>query len=126
VNKATPLVAWPTPVAIPYGTALSAAQLDAIASTPGAMTYTPAAGTVLNAGTQMLRANFAPRIRWILRRLRDGKPADQQGRSCDDCDGVPSGITTQQSLTVTVAVADGSASQLPTGSVTLKAAVTLP
>ena len=29
VNKATPVITWPTPVAITYGTALSATQLDA-------------------------------------------------------------------------------------------------
>jgi len=121
VNKATPLVAWPTPVAIPYGTALSAAQLDAIASTPGAMTYTPAAGTVLNAGTQMLRANFAPAdtvdyfAASATANLLINKAAPVMTATAS-----PSGITTQQSLTVTVAVADGSASQVPTGSVTLK------
>jgi len=32
VNKATPVLTWPTPAAIPYGTGLSATQLNATAS----------------------------------------------------------------------------------------------
>jgi hypothetical protein len=60
VNKATPTVTWPTPAAITYGTPLSATQLNATASVPGAFTYTPAAGTVLAAGTQTLSVTFTP------------------------------------------------------------------
>jgi hypothetical protein len=65
VNQSTPVIAWPTPAAIPYGTALSAAQLNATATfngaaVPGTFTYSPAAGTVLTAGTQTLSVSFAP------------------------------------------------------------------
>jgi N-acetylneuraminic acid mutarotase/DNA-binding beta-propeller fold protein YncE len=57
----TPLViTWPTPAAITYGTALSSAQLDATANVPGSFTYSPAAGTILKAGTQTLTATFTP------------------------------------------------------------------
>ncbi len=59
-GKSTPLVTWPTPVAIEYGTALNSVQLDATASVPGSFAYTPAAGTVLKAGTQTLTAIFTP------------------------------------------------------------------
>ena len=45
---------------IAYGTALSATQLNATASVPGTFVYTPAAGTVLNAGTQTLHVDFIP------------------------------------------------------------------
>ena len=48
--KATPTITWSTPADITYGTALSATQLNATASVPGTFVYTPAAGTVLNAG----------------------------------------------------------------------------
>jgi 6-phosphogluconolactonase (cycloisomerase 2 family) len=58
--QAVPAIAWPTPAAITYGTALSAAQLNATASVPGAFTYTPAAGTVLTAGSQTLSVIFTP------------------------------------------------------------------
>jgi hypothetical protein len=58
--KETPVVTWATPLDVVYGTALGAAQLDAIASVPGTFTYTPAAGTVLNAGTQTLSVSFTP------------------------------------------------------------------
>ncbi len=70
VLKASPTIAWPSPANIGYGTALSATQLDATASAvsngssvsvPGTFTYTPAAGAVLNVGSnQTLSVSFAP------------------------------------------------------------------
>jgi hypothetical protein len=60
VNKATPTITWATPAAITYGTALSATQLDATASTAGTFVYAPAAGTVLTAGSQTLTVTFTP------------------------------------------------------------------
>jgi Flp pilus assembly CpaE family ATPase len=60
VTKATPIITWPAPAAIAYGTPLSAAQLNATALIPGTFTYTPAAGNVLAAGTQTLSATFTP------------------------------------------------------------------
>ena len=50
VAKATPSLTWSNPADIIYGTALSATQLNATASTAGTFTYTPAAGTVLSSG----------------------------------------------------------------------------
>ena len=60
VNAAMPSVSWTTPTAIAYGTALSALQLNATSSVTGTFTYTPVTGTVLNAGTNLLTAVFAP------------------------------------------------------------------
>ncbi|HEX4066124.1 MAG TPA: MBG domain-containing protein [Acidobacteriaceae bacterium] len=60
IAKATPTVGWTAPASIPYGTALSPAQLDATASVPGTFTYTPAAGTILLSGTHTLSVTFAP------------------------------------------------------------------
>ena len=60
VNQATPVITWPTPAAIAYSTALSAIQLDATASVPGAFVYSPAAGTVLTAGPHTLTVAFTP------------------------------------------------------------------
>jgi hypothetical protein len=60
VNKASPTVTWAAPAAITYGTALSGAQLDATASVPGTFAYSPAAGTLLHAGTQTLSVTFTP------------------------------------------------------------------
>jgi len=60
VTKATPIITWPAPTAIAYGTPLSAAQLNATALIPGTFTYTPAAGNVLATGTQTLSATFTP------------------------------------------------------------------
>jgi hypothetical protein len=61
-----PTLTWATPAPIPYGTALSTAQLNAAATDangatiPGVYVYTPAAGTVLNIGTQTLSVMFTP------------------------------------------------------------------
>jgi hypothetical protein len=60
VNKAAPTITWATPSPIPYGTALSAAQLDATAGVPGTFVYSPAAGTVLGAGSPTLSVTFTP------------------------------------------------------------------
>jgi len=60
VNKATPVISWPSPSPITYGTALSASQLNATANTPGTFIYSPGSGTVLNSGTQSLSTIFTP------------------------------------------------------------------
>jgi phospholipase C len=60
VTQVTPVIGWATPVAIGYGTALSATQLDATSTVPGTMTYTPPAGTVLPLGTQTLSVTLTP------------------------------------------------------------------
>lgn len=61
VLKATPTITWNNPADITYGTALSAIQLNATVNVLGAFTYTPAAGTVLNAGaSQQLKVDFVP------------------------------------------------------------------
>ena len=60
VNQLTPTVTWGNPSSITYGTVLSNTQLKATASVQGSFVYTPAAGTVLNAGTQTLRVVFTP------------------------------------------------------------------
>jgi hypothetical protein len=60
ITKANQTITWSNPAAINYGTALSGTQLNATVagvtggSAPGALTYTPPAGTVLLAGTQTL------------------------------------------------------------------------
>jgi hypothetical protein len=70
VLQATPTIAWPDPANIVYGTPLSNTQLDATSSwtvggvtgsVAGTFTYSPAAGTVLNAGNgQTLSVSFIP------------------------------------------------------------------
>src|SRR5439155_9874070 len=53
-------ITWISPADITYGTALDATQLNATASVPGSFVYSPAAGTVLNGGSQTLHVDFAP------------------------------------------------------------------
>ena len=60
VNKAVPVLNWPAPAAIPYGTPLSATQLDATANVPGTFNYIPAAGTVLGGGGHTVHVYFTP------------------------------------------------------------------
>jgi hypothetical protein len=67
VSKPKPTITWSNPAAITYGTALSSAQLNAVAYVPGTTTvlagsfaYTPASGTVLGAGSQTLSVTFTP------------------------------------------------------------------
>ncbi len=60
VTSTTPVITWPQPANVTAGTALSSAQLNATANVPGTFTYTPPAGTVLQAGTQTLTVNFTP------------------------------------------------------------------
>jgi Bacterial Ig-like domain (group 3)/FG-GAP-like repeat len=69
VNNSAPVapkLTWATPVPIAYPTPLSGAQLDAAATNaagnavPGTYVYAPAAGTVLNPGTQKLSVTFTP------------------------------------------------------------------
>ena len=60
VNKATPLITWPTPAPITFGTTLSTAQLNATASVAGTFVYNPAAGTAPAAGTIPLSVTFTP------------------------------------------------------------------
>src|SRR5262249_52175454 len=65
VLKATPVITWANPADITYGTALSGTQLNATVTGTGPapigpVTYSPAAGTVLDAGShQPLTVNVA-------------------------------------------------------------------
>jgi hypothetical protein len=60
IAKAAPLITWPAPAAIAYGTVLGPTQLDATANVPGAFLYSPASGAVLGAGSQTLSVTFTP------------------------------------------------------------------
>ena len=72
VNKAAQSIAWATPAAISYGTLLSGTQLDAVASgvsggsAAGALSYTPPAGTLLDAGSQTLSVTAAATSNYLV------------------------------------------------------------
>jgi subtilase family serine protease len=59
-TKTNPNLVWNTPAPIAYGTPLGAAQLDATATVAGTFAYSPAAGTVLTTGSQILTVTFTP------------------------------------------------------------------
>src|SRR5205823_2895150 len=60
VTQAAPVITWSNPAGVIYGTALSAIQLNATASIPGTLVYTPAAGSIPAAGTDILSVTFTP------------------------------------------------------------------
>jgi len=61
VNPATETLYWTTPAAINYGTVLSSTQLDAnTGGIAGTYVYSPAAGTLLTAGSHTLSVTFTP------------------------------------------------------------------
>jgi Flp pilus assembly CpaE family ATPase len=60
VAQTVPDIDWPEPEPITYGTPLSATQLNAEASAPGAFEYAPAPGEILAAGTHSLTVTFVP------------------------------------------------------------------
>jgi hypothetical protein len=60
-TRTTPVITWAAPASIVYGTALSGTQLNATTTVAGSWAYTPAAGTVLAAGSgQTLSVTFTP------------------------------------------------------------------
>ena len=59
-RPAVPTVSWQNPSSIVQGAVLSSTQLNATASVTGAFTYSPAAATVLPAGTHTLTVTFTP------------------------------------------------------------------
>jgi sugar lactone lactonase YvrE len=113
----TPTITWTAPAQISYGTALSAAQLNATASVSGAFAYSPAAGTVLGAGSQSLKATFTPTdaasyataTASVTLIVNTAAPTIALTSSANPADS-------QQAITFTAAVA--SAVGMPTGSVT--------
>ncbi|MCM0084402.1 cadherin-like beta sandwich domain-containing protein [Geomonas sp. Red32] len=61
IRRGTPAVTWSSPSTIVYGTPLSGSKLNASADVAGGFSYTPAAGTVLSAGSgQSLSVTFTP------------------------------------------------------------------
>jgi hypothetical protein len=60
IYQSLPVITWPAPKAIAYGTPLSGTQLDATASVTGSFVYSPSAGTILSAGQHTLTATFTP------------------------------------------------------------------
>lgn len=65
VFASQPVITWPAPTSVAYGTPLGAGQLNASASlggspVAGTFAYSPAAGTVLGAGTHELTVTFTP------------------------------------------------------------------
>ncbi|MFB3853554.1 MAG: carboxypeptidase regulatory-like domain-containing protein [Vicinamibacterales bacterium] len=59
-ERITPVITWPDPAPITFGTPLGAGQLNAQADVPGAFQYTPPAGTVLAPGNHTLSVLFTP------------------------------------------------------------------
>lgn len=71
VAKVAPTIIWAAPAAITYGTALNGTQLDAVVSVPGpdptigSISYSPASGAILGAGTKTLTVNVASTVNYL-------------------------------------------------------------
>lgn len=60
VTQTASALTWAKPGVMEYGIPLSATQLNAVSSVAGAITYVPAAGTVLPPGSTNVAATFVP------------------------------------------------------------------
>ena len=61
ILRTLPVITWPAPAAVLYGTPLGGPQLNAAADVPGQFSYAPAPGTVLHAGEyQAITTTFVP------------------------------------------------------------------
>jgi hypothetical protein len=61
VPAADPVISWPNPTNIVFGTPLGTSQLNATANVPGTFAYSPPAGTILSASNaQILSVVFTP------------------------------------------------------------------
>jgi subtilase family serine protease len=122
--KTTPAITWAQPAAITYGTALSAAQLDASSTVAGTFVYSPSAGAVLNAVPQTLTVTFTPTdstkyttaTASVTLTVNKATPAVTVTGTAVT---VAAGATTGNTSSITVTPSGGF-----TGSVTLTAAVT--
>ena len=117
---ATPAITWAAPAGIPYGTALSATQLDASSTVAGTLAYSPAEGALLAAGVQTLSVTMTPDD------LADYTAATDtvnltvsKATPAVTLTPTAASISTTQAMTVTVAVSAVGGGSIPTGSVTL-------
>jgi hypothetical protein len=60
VTRAAAAITWPAPSSIVYGMPLGSAQLNAVANVAGTFDYSPASGSMLTAGSQLLTVSFTP------------------------------------------------------------------
>jgi hypothetical protein len=60
IRQATPKLTWQAPTSLEHGAPLGDGQLRASADLPGTYIYSPAEGTILNAGTHTLTVEFTP------------------------------------------------------------------
>ncbi|MBJ6725068.1 MBG domain-containing protein [Geomesophilobacter sediminis] len=60
INKATPILAWTTPAELDSNIPLGGSQLNAATTVAGSYVYSPAAGQLLEPGSQNLTVTFIP------------------------------------------------------------------
>jgi len=123
VGKAAPVITWSNPAPITYGTALSAAQLNATASVPGTFVYSPAAGVVLGVGTQTLSVTFTPSdsVDYTTASKSVSLTVTQASSTTTITSISPNPASTGTPVAVGFSVAGVVGASLPTGTVTIKA-----
>lgn len=122
-EKANPIITWPTPAPITYGTALSTTQLNATANTGGTFLYSPRVGTIENAGDETLSVTFTPTSRADYNTATATVPltVNQVGTSTAITSNTPNPSKPGQRVTVHYAVTAASGDGKFTGSVTVSA-----
>jgi len=112
-----PVITWPVPDPITYGTALSAVQLDATTTVPGDFAYNPQAGTVLPAGTQTLGTTFTPANKTKYATATSSVPLQvNKAASAATLGSSASSVTVGSSITLTATLTGPGV--VPTGTVT--------
>lgn len=123
-DEASQIITWENPSNITYGTALSATQLNAtVMEGSGALTYTPDLGTVLSAGTHILKVTAAATENYIETSREVTIVVDK----ADPIITIESSSTTStygDSVTFTVTVS-GFGSNAPTGNVVFRCVATV-
>lgn len=123
VAMASPVITWANPAAITYGTALSAAQLNATASVPGTFAYSPAAGTILAVGTQTLGVTFTPTdgVDYTTATKNVSLTVNQASTTTTITSVLPNPALPGNPVAVNVSVTGSTNVSAPTGTVTVKA-----
>lgn len=125
VSKANPVISWPAPSSITYGSALTASILNATASVPGTFTYTPSAGTLLSAGSHLLSVSFSPTDSTDYATLTSTASINvAQAKTTTSLTAPAASVLTGASVTFSISVSPGFAGT-PTGSVQVLNGTTL-
>lgn len=104
INKADPVITWDTPLPIHAGN-LTSAELDAAASLPGSLVFTPSLGSAVAEGTRTLSVTFTPTDSTNYNVVSKSVNLVVTGATAPNAPNAPTitnvGVTTSSSLAIT-------------------------